>query len=172
MLSFPLLFHSNLLIYFVGLGGADEDDELDGRLHNRRSANPTYMDDNRNIGGHTHRFPKERHKTWVSLVSEKRNSKIYFIETQLILRHFQLALCLLFVAGCMNDLVLSFIHDFVPETPPLPDIVFAHTPYLPWALRISEYLMLSSFAVLMALAISHKHRWIIFRQKQIFWILI
>ncbi|KAI6171426.1 PAP2-C domain-containing protein [Aphelenchoides bicaudatus] len=118
------------------LGGADhiDDEELDGR--GQRGTNVMYSNEDR---GHTHRYPKERHKTW-------------------------LAFGLLFIAGCMNDLVLSFIHEYVPDTAPLPDIVFAHTPYIPWALRISEYLMLSSFGVLMLLAISHKHRWIIFRR--------
>jgi shingomyelin synthase len=120
------------------LGGADhiEDDAFDEGLHNRHHTNVMYSEENHS---HVHRYPKERHKTWIAFL-------------------------ILFVAGASNDLVLSYIHDFVPETPPLPDIVFAHTPYIPWALRISEYLMLSSFATLMLTAILHKHRWIIFRR--------
>lgn len=102
---------------------------------------------------HTHRFPKERHKTWVRLKLNQFSRCL----------RLQIAFFLLFIAGFSNDLVLSFIHDYVPETPPLPDIVFAHTPYVPWTLRISEYLMLSSFATLMLVAFSHKHRWIVFR---------
>ncbi|CAD5221934.1 unnamed protein product [Bursaphelenchus okinawaensis] len=95
-----------------------------------------YCDDN---NARHHRFPKERFKTVIACV-------------------------LLFVAGCSNDLVLSYIHDFVPETAPLPDVVFANTPYKPGLLKISEYLMLSSFAGLMLLTLLHKHRWIVLRR--------
>ncbi|CAD5227204.1 unnamed protein product [Bursaphelenchus xylophilus] len=87
----------------------------------------------------SHRFPKERFKT-------------------------VLALLLLFVAGCSNDLVLSYIHDFVPETDPLPDVVFAHTPYKPGLLKVSEYLMLSSFAGMLLMTLLHRHRWIVLRR--------
>lgn len=70
---------------------------------------------------------------------------------------------LLIIAVVCNDLVLSFIHEKVPQEPPLPDAVFAHTPYIPWALRVSEYLMLVSFIFLLILTVIHKHRWIILR---------
>lgn len=87
----------------------------------------------------TCKFPRERHKTLV-------------------------AVCLLFLAAVCNDLVLSIIHEKVPEGPPLPDVVFTNTPYIPQALVISEYLMLSSFAALMILTFFHKYRWILLRR--------
>ncbi|VDO07893.1 unnamed protein product, partial [Brugia timori] len=70
---------------------------------------------------------------------------------------------LLITAAVCNDLVLSFIHEKVPQEPPLPDAVFAHTPYIPWALTVSEYLMLASFTCMLALTVLHRHRWIILR---------
>ncbi|VBB28003.1 unnamed protein product [Acanthocheilonema viteae] len=71
---------------------------------------------------------------------------------------------LLITAAVCNDLVLSFIHEKVPQEPPLPDAVFAHTPYIPWALTVSEYLMLASFTCMLALTVIHRHRWIIIRR--------
>lgn len=71
---------------------------------------------------------------------------------------------LLITAAVCNDLVLSFIHEKVPQEPPLPDAVFAHTPYIPWALTVSEYLMLASFTCMLALTVLHRHRWIILRR--------
>ncbi|VDK67369.1 unnamed protein product [Anisakis simplex] len=75
-----------------------------------------------------------------------------------------IALGMLLAAAVCNELVLSLIHEKVPEQPPLPDIAFEHTPYIPWALTISEYLMLSSFAVLCIVTLMHRHRWIILRR--------
>ncbi|VDK76663.1 unnamed protein product [Onchocerca ochengi] len=71
---------------------------------------------------------------------------------------------LLITAAICNDLVLSFIHEKVPQEPPLPDAIFAHTPYIPWALILSEYLMLASLTCMVALTIIHRHRWIILRR--------
>ncbi|KAE9551281.1 hypothetical protein FO519_005512 [Halicephalobus sp. NKZ332] len=87
----------------------------------------------------SYRFPRERHKALV-------------------------AICLLFMAAVSNDLVLSYIHEKVPEGKPLPDFVFANTPYIPQALIVSEYLMLSSFAALIILTLLHKYRWIVLRR--------
>uniref|UniRef100_A0A915PJT1 Sphingomyelin synthase-like domain-containing protein n=1 Tax=Setaria digitata TaxID=48799 RepID=A0A915PJT1_9BILA len=71
---------------------------------------------------------------------------------------------LLITAAVCNFLVLSFIHEKVPQEPALPDVIFAHTPYIPWALALSEYLMLASLISMLALTILHRHRWIIFRR--------
>lgn len=76
----------------------------------------------------------------------------------------QVALFLFFVAGSSNVLVLSYIHDFVPEGKPLPDVVFDNTPYLPKLLKVSEYLMISSFAGMLLLTLLHRHRWIVLRR--------
>ncbi|CAG9534839.1 unnamed protein product [Cercopithifilaria johnstoni] len=85
------------------------------------------------------KFPKERYKAAISVG-------------------------LLITAAVCNDLVLSFIHEKVPQEPPLPDAVFAHTPYIPWALTVSEYLMLASFTCMLALTLIHRHRWIVLRR--------
>uniref|UniRef100_A0A915E215 Sphingomyelin synthase-like domain-containing protein n=1 Tax=Ditylenchus dipsaci TaxID=166011 RepID=A0A915E215_9BILA len=85
------------------------------------------------------RIPRERLKTMVAVV-------------------------MLFLAALSNDIVLSFVHDKVPDRPPLPDFVFENTPYWPWALSLSEYLMLSSFAALLVLIFVHRHRWVVLRR--------
>uniref|UniRef100_F1LAD0 Phosphatidylcholine:ceramide cholinephosphotransferase 1 n=1 Tax=Ascaris suum TaxID=6253 RepID=F1LAD0_ASCSU len=74
------------------------------------------------------------------------------------------AVGMLMTAAICNDLVLSFIHEKVPQQPPLPDVAFQHTPYIPWALVLSEYLMLSSFAIMSVVTLMHRHRWIILRR--------
>lgn len=71
---------------------------------------------------------------------------------------------MLFVAATLNDLVLAYIHEKVPETAPLPDVFFSYTPYLPWALEASEYAMLTAFAGLVVLGLFHRHRWILLRR--------
>ncbi|VDD87390.1 unnamed protein product [Enterobius vermicularis] len=75
-----------------------------------------------------------------------------------------IAFLLLAVAALCNDLVLSFIHERVPQQPALPDILFAVMPYLPWGLSISEYLMLSSVAMMFIIAFFHRYRWIVLRR--------
>ncbi|KAI1697243.1 phosphatidylcholine:ceramide cholinephosphotransferase 1 [Ditylenchus destructor] len=75
-----------------------------------------------------------------------------------------IAVTMLVVCAMFNDLVLSFIHEKVPETSPLPDIVFENIPYWQGALSLSEYLMLSSFSALMVLTFCHKHRWVVLRR--------
>uniref|UniRef100_A0A183CSY8 PAP2_C domain-containing protein n=1 Tax=Globodera pallida TaxID=36090 RepID=A0A183CSY8_GLOPA len=74
------------------------------------------------------------------------------------------AFLMLVFAGALNDIVLSYIHELVPETPPLPDIAFASLPYWPWALVVSECLMISAFFVMLTIAILHKHRWVVLRR--------
>ncbi|KAH7729316.1 Phosphatidylcholine:ceramide cholinephosphotransferase 1 [Aphelenchoides avenae] len=86
-----------------------------------------------------HKIPKERYKTGVALV-------------------------LLAAAGTCNDLVLSYIHEKVPETAPLPDVVFSNVPYWQWGLEASEYIMLTSVACLFTLVFFHKHRWVVLRR--------
>lgn len=75
-----------------------------------------------------------------------------------------LAALMLFMAGLSNDVVLSFVHNRLPETAPLPDVIFENTPYWPWALTVSEYLMVTLVSSLLLLAVCHKHRWILLRR--------
>lgn len=70
---------------------------------------------------------------------------------------------MLVFAGALNDVVLSYIHELVPETDPLPDFTFSYTPYWPWALIVSECLMISLFSVMLTIAIFHKYRWVVLR---------
>lgn len=51
----------------------------------------------------------------------------------------------------------------VPETAPLPDVVFANVPYWQWALEASEYIMLTLVACLFTMILFHKHRWVVLR---------
>ncbi|KAI6170308.1 hypothetical protein M3Y98_01226100 [Aphelenchoides besseyi] len=75
-----------------------------------------------------------------------------------------LAIFLLLLAAISNDVVISYIHDLVPDQPPLPDVVFDNFTYRPAAMRISECLMLSLLIVLGILVVVHKHRWILMRR--------
>ena len=75
-----------------------------------------------------------------------------------------LAVLLLFFAALSNDLVLSYIHDLIPESDALPDFTFSNTPYWKWALPISEYIMLTSFSALILLTFLHRHRWVLIRR--------
>lgn len=85
------------------------------------------------------RFPKERGKALFSFV-------------------------LLAFAAVLNEVVLSFVHERVPEMPPLPDITFSLVPYYKDGLKICEYIMLTSFASVLLLMLFHRHRWIVFRR--------
>ncbi|KAF7629156.1 PAP2_C domain-containing protein [Meloidogyne graminicola] len=74
------------------------------------------------------------------------------------------AFLLLVFAGFLNDFVLSYIHELIPESPPLPDVAFSILPYWPWALIVSEVFMISSFSVMFVVAIAHKYRWAVLRR--------
>jgi shingomyelin synthase len=74
------------------------------------------------------------------------------------------AFLLLVFAGFLNDFVLSYIHELIPDSPPLPDFSFSILPYWPWALIVSECLMISSFCVMLTIAIAHKYRWAVLRR--------
>uniref|UniRef100_A0A914UP58 Sphingomyelin synthase-like domain-containing protein n=1 Tax=Plectus sambesii TaxID=2011161 RepID=A0A914UP58_9BILA len=77
------------------------------------------------------------------------------------------AMGMLFIAAMLNDIVLAYIHEQVPETAPLPDVFFRNTPYLPWALVASEYAMLTAFGGLVVLGLFHRHRWILLRRVSV-----
>lgn len=74
------------------------------------------------------------------------------------------AFLLLVFAGFLNDFVLSYIHELIPDSPPLPDFAFSILPYWPWALIVSECLMISSFSAMFIVAIAHKYRWAVLRR--------
>ncbi|CDW55757.1 PAP2 C domain containing protein [Trichuris trichiura] len=82
----------------------------------------------------------------------------------LTLIDFQISICLLMFAGMTNDIVLAWIHERVPETAPLPDLFFSLTPHFPKALAASEYLIIVSTVMMLAVCFLHRHRWILLRR--------
>ncbi|KAF8370800.1 sms-1 [Pristionchus pacificus] len=126
----------------VGNSSPDDADEEDGLARDGSAAVririPEEADGRRGCDPHE-RYPKERGKTL-------------------------LAVAMLFVAGVSNVIVLSVVHEKVPEQPPLPDFIFSLTPYYPYGLNLTEYIMLSSFAAMALLILFHRHRWIVLRR--------
>ncbi|KAJ1356927.1 Phosphatidylcholine:ceramide cholinephosphotransferase 1 [Parelaphostrongylus tenuis] len=103
-----------------------------------QQVNINMLDDEKPASPHD-RFPKERLKALISFI-------------------------LLAFAAVLNEIVLSFVHERVPEQPPLPDITFSLVTYYQNGLKICEYIMLSSFASVLLLMLFHRHRWIMFRR--------
>ncbi|KAI6238105.1 hypothetical protein M3Y99_00738100 [Aphelenchoides fujianensis] len=75
-----------------------------------------------------------------------------------------LALVLALLAAGMNQLILSFVHEHVPDGPPLPDVFFAHFAARPAAILLSECLMLGLMVAMLLLLAVHEHRWILLRR--------
>ncbi|KRY51442.1 Phosphatidylcholine:ceramide cholinephosphotransferase 1 [Trichinella britovi] len=75
-----------------------------------------------------------------------------------------LSVFLLFIAAMTNDVVLAWIHERVPETPPLPDLFFTLVPHFPNALAASEYLIMVSSGIMFIVCLLHRHRWILLRR--------
>uniref|UniRef100_A0A915N476 Sphingomyelin synthase-like domain-containing protein n=1 Tax=Meloidogyne javanica TaxID=6303 RepID=A0A915N476_MELJA len=116
-----------------------QEDEI---LHDNEEENENVRDDQpftKELTKSKHKIPKERRKTGYAFL-------------------------LLVFAGFLNDFILSYIHELIPESPPLPDFAFSIFPYWPWALIVSEILMISSFSVMLTVAILHKHRWPVLRR--------
>uniref|UniRef100_A0A0K0ELB9 PAP2_C domain-containing protein n=1 Tax=Strongyloides stercoralis TaxID=6248 RepID=A0A0K0ELB9_STRER len=75
-----------------------------------------------------------------------------------------IAIMMLVLAAFCNDLTLSYVHEKVPHSNPLPDIIFDNTHYNGNYLKYSEYLMLTLFILMWAVILSHQHRFIIIRR--------
>ncbi|KRY71781.1 Phosphatidylcholine:ceramide cholinephosphotransferase 1 [Trichinella pseudospiralis] len=71
-----------------------------------------------------------------------------------------LSVLLLFIAAMTNDVVLAWIHERVPETPPLPDLFFTLAPHFPNALAASEYLIMVSSGIMFIVCLLHRHRFV------------
>ncbi|KRX39147.1 Phosphatidylcholine:ceramide cholinephosphotransferase 1 [Trichinella murrelli] len=71
-----------------------------------------------------------------------------------------LSVFLLFIAAMTNDVVLAWIHERVPETPPLPDLFFTLVPHFPNALAASEYLIMVSSGIMFIVCLLHRHRFV------------
>jgi len=70
-------------------------------------------------------------------------------------------MCLNFV---LTTASLSVVHEFMPETESLPDIVLDHLPYQEWALWASEITIQLQVGFAIAMIIFHKHRTIVLRR--------
>uniref|UniRef100_A0A0N4ZCX7 PAP2_C domain-containing protein n=1 Tax=Parastrongyloides trichosuri TaxID=131310 RepID=A0A0N4ZCX7_PARTI len=71
-------------------------------------------------------------------------------------------LCALSAFG--NTVILSYVHDFRPTSPPLPDISFSLTPYAPYLLYYNEFIMVSLSLSALVICILHRYRWILLRR--------
>ncbi|GMS97102.1 hypothetical protein PENTCL1PPCAC_19277, partial [Pristionchus entomophagus] len=122
-------------------GNSSPDDDGDDGLLDRDGASVVRIriPEEERRGDPHQRYPKERGKTI-------------------------LAVAMLIVAGVSNVIVLSVVHEKVPEQPPLPDFIFSLTPYYAYGLNLTEYIMLSSFAAMALLILFHRHRWIVLRR--------
>ncbi|CAI4225915.1 unnamed protein product [Auanema sp. JU1783] len=78
-----------------------------------------------------------------------------------------IAVVMLVFAAVLNEVVLSFVHERVPEMAPLPDITFSLIPYYAKGLEICEYIMIVSFVSVLLLMFFHRHRWIMLRRLMI-----
>jgi len=71
------------------------------------------------------------------------------------------------LASSGNLLVLSYVHDRVPDRsliPPLPDIIHDLLPGRDWGIEVSEVVIISSIWTCFLMMLMHKFRWIVFRR--------
>ncbi|XP_039276655.1 phosphatidylcholine:ceramide cholinephosphotransferase 2-like isoform X2 [Nilaparvata lugens] len=88
------------------------------------------------------RFPKEQFKTFVAFL-----------------------ICV--VNFIITTLSLALVHEKVPDRNsygPLPDTFLDNVPVMPWALDLSEVLIMLSTTVTYGVIIFHRHRWIVLRR--------
>ncbi|GMT11866.1 hypothetical protein PFISCL1PPCAC_3163, partial [Pristionchus fissidentatus] len=120
----------------IDAGNTSLDDDLDEEM--ARDGDEIMPE--KDLRGDPHqKYPKERGKTFI-------------------------AVAMLICAGVSNVIVQSVVHEKVPDQPPLPDFIFSLTPYFPYGLTITEYIMNSSFAAMALLILFHRHRWIVLRR--------
>ncbi|CAL4115987.1 unnamed protein product [Meganyctiphanes norvegica] len=85
------------------------------------------------------RFPKEEQKTIIAFLYLCAN---FFFTTA----------------------ALSLTHERVPEQPPLPDVSLDSIKIQPWALDVSEIMIIVMVLFAFMIVVFHKHRWILFRR--------
>jgi len=68
-----------------------------------------------------------------------------------------------------NNAVLAYVHDFVPEGPPLPDFWFAIVPLNTNILRFGEYCIVTCVAMMFLVMAVHPQRWLV--TSRVFYIL-
>lgn len=74
------------------------------------------------------------------------------------------ALLLLLSSVNLDMFVLAVIHDRVPATPPLPDLIFDLLPKVDSALNISEVIIIVTTALMLSMVIVHRYSWIVLRR--------
>ncbi|OQV21322.1 putative Phosphatidylcholine:ceramide cholinephosphotransferase 1 [Hypsibius exemplaris] len=108
-----------------------------------------------------HRILHSRQASSSSVASaDFKSSKSYLEE-----RHKTL-LAGTFMVACVfcTTLALATVHDRRPDGPPLPDVVFSLVPSWDFGLNVSEYLIIVCVYPIVALALFHRYRWIVFRR--------
>uniref|UniRef100_A0A915HU88 Sphingomyelin synthase-like domain-containing protein n=1 Tax=Romanomermis culicivorax TaxID=13658 RepID=A0A915HU88_ROMCU len=107
------------------------------------------------------KFPKEPKKLFGPVAITNADDHRELSIKLLMLR---VALIVLILSAYLNDLILAWIHDRVPETAPLPDLFFSIFPHWPSALAISEYLIILGSSAMFTICALHKYRWILLRR--------
>lgn len=121
---------------------ADSRDSMNNECRVRIDTN------DRPVGPHD-RFPKERFKATVSSYRSRRGQRGVLLQ--------MMALLLVF-AAILNEIVLSFVHERIPDrtVKPLPDITFSIIPQYPKGLEICEMIMVASFVFTLILIFFHR----------------
>ena len=74
------------------------------------------------------------------------------------------SLVFLGVSWVANTSSLALTHEFVPSAAPLPDLVLDNITYQPWALDVSEILLMISLVTAVIVVVFHKHRFVLVRR--------
>ena len=69
-----------------------------------------------------------------------------------------LSALLLLVGFLSSTTSLAFTHERVPDAAPLPDLVLDNLPYQPWALEVSEMIIIVSTLSATVVVLAHTHR--------------
>ncbi|KAI1727803.1 sphingomyelin synthase-related 2 [Ditylenchus destructor] len=75
-----------------------------------------------------------------------------------------LTVIFLALAYIANHLALAWVHDRVPKTWPLPDLLFSWTKEIPSAIFLAEYIMIFLLANGLIVIFFHQHKWIVVRR--------
>jgi len=74
------------------------------------------------------------------------------------------SLMFLGVSWVANTSSLALTHEFMPDYDPLPDIILDNITYQPWALDVSEILLMISLIAAIIVVVFHAHRFILLRR--------
>jgi shingomyelin synthase len=125
-------------------------EETDNESDNDDASTPVLGDDEDSASGGKNGALMGSKQKWNTVPDDKKRALMAF--------------GLLFLAGLSNDLVLAFIHERVPDYKPLPDLIFSYTPYVPFALTLSEMAMLFNTVMAITITLLNKHRWTLLKR--------